>query len=257
MTIDTTRLRALAEKATPDAHAVPRLDWLEPASPPAHEVVDVPPEPWHARLVRLAQVAQDTSKACAEAEAAFKVADAERERTRLVRAAAREACHAARKALTEATTARAILDAQQPARDRMPPGEPKLLDAEPTRPEPRYKVGDWVRVVTGPNSAGRTTPIRVTCVTSAGYIMADGASWAAENLTPALDPALHETARTAARILLCGKWPLRPASSSRRGWPAPCLPRVRELPGFDAWNNGPLTSSEWAAQLERLLGDAP
>ena len=190
------------------------------------------PEPWHARLVRLAQVAQDTSKACAEAEAAFKVADAERERTRLVRAAAREACHAARKALTAATTARAIIDAQQPA------------SVQPTRPEPRYKVGDWVRVVTGPNSAGRTTPIRVTCVTSAGYIMADGASWAAENLTPALDPALHETARTAARMLLCGKWPLG-------------LSRVGELPGFDAWNSGPLTSSEWAAQLDRLLGDAP
>lgn len=217
------------EKAALDAA---EKQWLEPASPPAHEVVDVPPEPWHARLVRLAQVAQDTSKACAEAEAAFKVADAERERTRLVRAAAREACHAARKALTAATTARAIIDAQQPA------------SVQPTRPEPRYKVGDWVRVVTGPNSAGRTTPIRVTCVTSAGYIMADGASWAAENLTPALDPALHETARTAARMLLCGKWPLG-------------LPRVRELPGFDAWNLGPLKSSEWAAQLERLLGDAP
>lgn len=98
----------------------------------------------------------------------------------------------------------AAIDAQ----DRMVAikGHHARWDAQlaPTRPEPRYKVGDWVRVVTGPNSAGRTTPIRVTCVTSAGYIMADGASWAAENLTPALDPALHETARTAARMLLCG-----------------------------------------------------
>lgn len=247
------RAKMAAER---DAHAVPRLDWLEPASPPAHEVVDVPPEPWHARLVRLAQVAQDTSKACAETEAAFKVADAERERTRLVRAAAREACHAARKALTEATTARAILDAQQPARDRMPPGEPKLLDAEPTRPEPRFKVGDW--------AADNETGARG--IISRAEWSATQAQWRYDmgsvdypesHLTPALDPALHETARTAARILLCGKWPLRPASSSRRGWPAPCLPRVRELPGFDAWNNGPLTSSEWAAQLERLLGDAP
>ena len=200
------RAKMAAER---DAHAVPRLDWLEPASPPAHEVVDVPPEPWHARLVRLAQVAQDTSKACAEAEAAFKVADAERERTRLVRAAAREACHAARKALTAATTARAIIDAQQPA------------SVQPTRPEPRYKVGDWVRVITS------------------GSEVYDG-----EVIAPAIDPALRETARTAARMLLCGKWPMH-------------LPRVRELPGFDAWNIGPLKSSEWAAQLERLLGDAP
>ena len=161
------------------------------------------PEPWYARLVRLAQEAQSAGQACAEAEAAFKVADAEREKVRLARAAARDACHAARKALTEATTARAIVEAAQ-----------RPASVQPTRPEPRYKVGDWVRVIAPP-----PPPV-------------------------ALDPALHETARTAARMLLCGKWPLS-------------LPRVRELPGFDAWNNGPLTSSEWAAQLERLLGDAP
>jgi hypothetical protein len=80
----------------------------------APEVVDVPQlETWHACLVRLATEAQTAGKACAEAEAAFTMADAERERTRLARAAARDACHAARTALTVATTARAIIDAQQ------------------------------------------------------------------------------------------------------------------------------------------------
>ena len=86
----------------------------EPAPAPAPEVVDVPqPEPWHARLVRLATEAQAAGKTCAEAEAAFRVADAEREKARLARAAAREVCHVKRRALTEATTARAIVDAQQ------------------------------------------------------------------------------------------------------------------------------------------------
>lgn len=57
-----------------------------------------------------------------------------------------------------------------------------------------------------------------------------------------LDPALHETALAATRMLHCGKWPLS-------------LPRVRELPGFDAWNTGPLTSPDWIAQLEALLAE--
>ena len=59
-----------------------------------------------------------------------------------------------------------------------------------------------------------------------------------------LDPALHETALAATRMLHCGKWPLS-------------LPRVRELPGFDAWNTGPLTSPDWIAQLEALLAEPP
>jgi len=209
---------------------------LQPASPPAPEVVDVPqPEPWHARLVRLAQEAQAASKACAEAEAAFTRADAVRETARLVRAAARETCHVKRQALTAATTAAAIVEAaQQPA------------TAQPTRPEPRYKVGDWVRVVAGPNSARRINPIRVTCVTSAGYIMADGASWAAEHLTPALDPALHETARKTVAWLRGGARGTGPADFTT-------------LPGWSDWNSGSRwdAAEHWAAQLERLLGDAP
>lgn len=81
----------------------------------APEVVDVPqPETWHARLVRLATEAQAAGKACAEAEAAFTQADADREKARLARAAAREMCHAKRQALTEATAAASIIrDAQQ------------------------------------------------------------------------------------------------------------------------------------------------
>lgn len=94
---------------------------------PAPEVVDVPqPEPWHARLVRLAREAQAAGKACAEAEAAFAEADLVREKTRLIRAAAREACHAARKALTAATTAAAIVEA---AEQPVPQPERLLGDA--------------------------------------------------------------------------------------------------------------------------------
>lgn len=59
-----------------------------------------------------------------------------------------------------------------------------------------------------------------------------------------LDPALHETALAATRMLHCGKWPLS-------------LPRVGELPGFDAWNTGPLTTPDWIAQLELLAEPAP
>ncbi len=116
----------------------------------------------------------------------------------------------------------------------------------PERPAPRFKVGDWVRVVTDPNSAGRINPIRVTCVTSAGYIMADGASWAAEHLTPALDPALHETARKTVAWLRGGARGTGPADFTT-------------LPGWSDWNSGSRwdAAEHWAAQLERLLGDAP
>ena len=58
-----------------------------------------------------------------------------------------------------------------------------------------------------------------------------------------LDPALHETALAATRMWRrWGKWPLS-------------LPRVGELPGFDAWNTGQLTTPDWIAQLEALLAE--
>jgi len=60
----------------------------------------------------------------------------------------------------------------------------------------------------------------------------------------ALDLALHETARRAVAMLHKGEWPLD-------------VPRVEDLPGFDEWKSGGMGSPSWAAQLERLLGDAP
>ena len=118
--------------------------------------------------------------------------------------------------------------------------------AKPARPAPRFKVGDWVRVVTGPNSTGRINPIRVTCVTSAGYAMADGASWAAEHITPAIDPALHETARKTVAWL----------RSCRGGW-ADGYEARKALPGHREWDLEHKDNERWAAHLERLLGDAP
>lgn len=115
---DTALIAAEAERARPAIDPLAYTDspaWDEPpVRKPAPEVVDVPqPEPWHVRLVRLAQEAQAASKACAAAEAAFTRADAERETARKERAAAREVCHAKRQALTEATAAAAIIrDAQ-------------------------------------------------------------------------------------------------------------------------------------------------
>ncbi|MBK8246046.1 MAG: hypothetical protein IPK85_01375 [Gemmatimonadetes bacterium] len=189
------------------------------------------PEPWHARLVRLAQEAQSAGQACAEAEAAFTQADADREKARLARAAAREMCHAKRQALTAATTAAAIVEAAQQS----------APVAEPTRPEPRYKVGDWVRGEVG--GLWRVADVRRRDVGDDCYDF-DEMQWRpAEYLTPALDPALHETARTAARMLHKGEWPLK-------------VERARELPGFTAWDTGELRTPDWAAQLERLLGDA-
>lgn len=153
--------------------------------------------------------------------------------------------------VTHTTVPVALLRAMLAAIDAQQGGPPKkwgsldwLDEPEPTRPEPRYKVGDWVRVVTGPLSSGRTDAIRVAGVTAAGYIIADGATWAAEHLTPAIDPALHETARRAVAMLHKGEWPLD-------------VPRVEDLPGFDEWKSGGMGSPSWAAQLERLLGDAP
>ena len=61
-------------------------------------------------------------------------------------------------------------------------------------------------------------------------------------LTPAIDPALHETARKTVAWL-------------RGEGPAPVVP-LYDLPGYDEWAST-ISRAEWAAQLERLLGDAP
>ena len=79
------------------------------------------PEPWHARLVRLAQAARDASAAYDAAKAANDAAED-------ALATALRACQEAHAALREATEATAIVEAaQQPA------------PVQPTRPEPRYK----------------------------------------------------------------------------------------------------------------------
>ena len=199
----------------------------------APEVVDVPqPETWHARLVRLATEAQAAGKACAEAEAAFTRADAVRETARLVRAAARETCHVKRQALTAATTAAAIIrDAQQPA------------PVQPTRPEPRYKVGDWVRV------EGTGTVYQIGEIAGEYFRKMPGSasvSYKLCALTPAIDPALHETARKTVAWLRAGA----------RGEPPS---RYYNLPGHGAYvaDVRDDDNARWAAQLERLLGDAP
>jgi hypothetical protein len=123
----------------------------------------------------------------------------------------------------------ADIDAQQPA------------PVQPARPEPRYKVGDWVRV------EGTGTVYQIGEIAGEYFRKMPGSasvSYKLCALTPALDPALHETARRAIAILRKGEWPLD-------------VPRVEDLPGFDEWNSGGMRSPSWAAQLERLLGDAP
>ncbi len=121
--IKAARVRYAAALSAAEAERAAAAINADPGSPfvarvvPAPEVVDVPqPETWHARLYRLAGEVNAAGKACAEAEAAFTRADAEREKARLARAAARDVCHAKRQALTEATAARAIIDAQQGGR---------------------------------------------------------------------------------------------------------------------------------------------
>ena len=113
----------------------------------------------------------------------------------------------------------------------------------PTRPEPRYKVGDWVRH--GGGMPWQVTEVRDyrDCYAYHGAlgVFIEGPE---VTLSPALDLALHETARTAVAMLHKGEWPLD-------------VPRVEDLPGFDEWNSGGMRSPSWAAQLERLLGDAP
>ena len=197
------------------------------------------PEPWYARLVRLAQEAQSAGQACAEAEAAFKVADAEREKVRLARAAARDACHAARKALTEATTARAIVEAAQ-----------RPASVQPTRPEPRYKVGDWVRDGDGTARLVVEAPQWSRIQGQWRYLMASW-SYSESELTPAIDPALRETARKTVA------W-LRGGPSNRYI----AIRAHRQLPGAAEWDadysgDYNAANARWAAQLERLLGDAP
>ena len=75
--------------------------------------------------------------------------------------------------------------------------------------------------------------------------MADGASWAAEHLAPAMDPALHDTARRTVAWL--------------RGGPCGDPPsHYYDLPGHAEYLDDTRAgdAERWAAQLERLLGDA-
>lgn len=183
--------------------------------------------------VRLAQPGD-----VAAAAKAHEDAQAEREAAERRESEAWTALRNARGALHDATEVSAILAAQQPTL------------VEPTRPEPRFKVGDWVRVqhhgtvyqigeVADPFGLGtlyfREKP-GPDCT---------GQSWAAVALNPALDPALHETAR--ATILLLGYEDARPLSGYA----------FNKLPGAGEWQSGKLSSADWAVQLERLLGDAP
>lgn len=79
------------------------------------------PDPWYAEMVqlarnydnllRLALAAKAAGEACAASEAAFDQVKGEYRKAQETRAAAREACNLARKALTEATTAKAIIEA--------------------------------------------------------------------------------------------------------------------------------------------------
>ena len=128
----------------------------------------------------------------------------------------------------------------------------------PTRPEPRYKVGDWVRWNTIVFQVANVawTWDRWTCTDGQGY------GGGEDTLTTALDPALHETARRTVAILRKGEWPLDVERRARvraqaDRWRTRRLAGVHELPGFKAWDTGELRTPEWAAQLERLLGDAP
>ena len=197
---------------------------LQPASPPAPEVVDVP-QPIAKRVSGVMVDGRDEDQYALWVRGESVIA------LTFVRNDSADSHESVSIPLLRAMLD--AIDAQQP------------VPVQPTRPEPRYKVGDWVRVVTGPNSTGRINPIRVTCVTSAGYIMADGASWAAEHLTPALDPALHETARKTVAWLRGGARGTGPADFTT-------------LPGWSDWNSGSRwdAAEHWAAQLERLLGGA-
>ena len=93
-------------------------------------------------------------------------------------------------------------------------------EREPARPEPRYKVGDWV--------SGPTAPVH-----------------SEKMLLPALDPALHETARKTVAWLRGGARGTGPADFTT-------------LPGWSDWNSGSRwdAAEHWAAHLERLLGGA-
>lgn len=111
----------------------------------------------------------------------------------------------------------------------------------PERPEPRYKVGDWVRAPARPR-VGVFQIIGVHPRYPRVFYGGPAYWWHEDALTPALDPALHETARWTHAWLRNGAYGVPPQ-------------RYRELPGYEAWNTGGDICS-WAAQLERLLGDA-
>ena len=117
--------------------------------------------------------------------------------------------------------------------------------AEPPRPEPRYKVGDWVRH--GGGMPWQVTEVRDyrDCYAYHGALGAfiEGPE---VTLSPAIDPALHETARKTVAWLRGGARGTGPADFTT-------------LPGWSDWNSGSRwdAAEHWAAQLERLLVDAP
>lgn len=144
----------------------------------------------------------------------------------------------------------AAIDAQ----DRMVAikGHHARWDAQlaPTRPEPRYKVGDWVRDGDGTARLVVEAPQWSRIQGQWRYLMASW-SYSESELTPAIDPALRETARKTVA------W-LRGGPSNRDI----AIGAHRQLPGAAEWDadysgDYNAANARWAAQLERLLGDAP
>lgn len=140
------------------------------------------------------------------------------------------------------------------AQDRMVAikGHHARWDAQlaPTRPEPRYKVGDWVRDGDGTARLVVEAPQWSRIQGQWRYLMASW-SYSESELTPAIDPALRETARKTVA------W-LRGGPSNRDI----AIRAHRQLPGAAEWDadysgDYNAANARWAAQLERLLGDAP
>lgn len=212
-------IHTLPVVSAPNATCPDRISVLMPVSSPAPEVVDVPqPVVIHKRLAGSEHSASWSSD---EPEVV----------TLYIGRAGEDA------PLTLLRAMLAAIDAQQ----SQPEPAAEARQDRPERPEPRYKVGDWVSLT------GGTCPWRVTSVDwlddywSCGNASGGGAS--EKLLTPALDPALHETARRTVAILRKSKYERLPDGASK-------------LPMFREWNNGPVSTREWAAQLERLLGAA-